>query len=221
MKQKIVAPIKNSKWQNYYDVVLLPTPRLASKVINLSRRLHKKGSPWKLGHKSYMPHISLYHIKVNKKSLPNFLVQAKTVAKETIAGNLHITRIHWSPSGKFIFMSFFKRPWLKKLQMKVVNNLVPYFDWKVGPDKLWNLNILSSVHKKTTRKYGTPFVGKTWHPHLSLAYFPPNISRPALSNLKIKKTEFVPEYLAVCALGEDYTCQKIIARFPLGATAKK
>ena len=107
-----------------------------------------------------------------------------------------------------------KPTWLMKLSKEVFKIGIKYFDHEYAIEKIWNPKDMQKSMKASFKKYGTPFAESWFKPHITLAVF--NDKRTmdkAVSKIKIKNFSFVVAGLALCALGENKSCQNIIKNF--------
>jgi hypothetical protein len=114
----------------------------------------------------------------------------------------------------FLMLETEKPLWLKKLQAKIVKKTVKYIDWDYGVERFWHIERFPRHMQKACRRYlkeyGTPLIGANFRPHITLTSF--DGKAPTFKPIRVKKFAFKPNALYVCELGEDHTCQKIVAR---------
>ena len=196
-------------YKNYFDIVILPSKEVRDYSINLSKQLYKYSSKLILGRKSFLPHISLYHIPVKPKNFEDFVTELKRAVKGLKTGNLKTNYIKIHKPIRSISLMTDKPKWLKKLYLRVIKKTLKYFDWNYGVEKLWREK--SSKTIGNIKKYGTPLVGRHFMPHITLAVFKNDEDMIKGSNkLKFKKYTFKPKSIYICELGENHSCQKIV-----------
>jgi len=195
-------------WKNYYDIVILPPKDLADYARRLSAQFPKNKIKWRLGKKTFLPHVSLYHIPVRPEKLEEFIRVIERIVKSIGPGTLQTTT-----TERELLLMLSKPDWLKKLYLKVVKNALPYFDWSYEVEKYWNINRLPPRMRKTgirfLRKYGTPMIGLNYRPHITLTMLkdgPPQ----KYSVSKVKYFKFRPKSLFICELGPSHSCQRIV-----------
>lgn len=203
--------MKNPKiWKNYYDIVILPQKEVSDYAIKLSRQLHKYGTPWVLGKKSFIPHISLYHIPVKPKDFNGFINEVKMIAREFKPGKLKIEKLGLWKSYRSVCIDTDKPEWIRKLYLKVIKKTLKYFDWDCGAEKTWGSAKLKLM-KKNIKQYGTPMVGRYFMPHVTLAVFRDDKNMVKASNeLQLRKFRFEAKSIFICELGESHSCQRIV-----------
>jgi len=106
---------------------------------------------------------NIYTIKKLKKSLKfsrKYISSLKTIIKKTgIFKNDHLT------DGHTLYLEIKNNSALIKLQKDLINIFIPY---KVNNKKEENSLTLKWM-KNNYKKYGYPFVGKYWLPHMTIA----------------------------------------------------
>ncbi|MBU0707491.1 hypothetical protein KKG41_03920 [Patescibacteria group bacterium] len=201
--------------KNYYDVVILPPPKIRDYLISLSQQLYKYDSKWILGKRSYLPHLSLYHIPVKLKAFPVFIEELKTLLKNTQPGNLKLGDGALYLRYSSIILNTDKPTWLRKLYLNIIKNTQKYRDPDFDQNKAWTYERLPLGMKNNLNKYGTPMVGQYFIPHFTLSQYYTNYKiQEGFRGLKFNKYSFKPDYLYVCELALGHTCQKIIEKIP-------
>ena len=202
--------MKKQIWKNYFDIVILPPEEVSKYAIGLSKKLSKYGTKWALGKKSFIPHISLYHIAVKLKKYAAFATEIKRTVQNFSPGYLRITVIESN------LLMFNKPKWIQTLYLKIIKNTLKYYDWDYGTDKYWSLNSFPKSMRKIgarfMKNYGTPMVGANFRPHITLTSF--NAEPPNLKIIKAKSFEFRPGFLYVCELGLSHSCQRVVMKIP-------
>jgi len=193
-------------WPGYYDVVILPPSPVWDHALELSRKLYRMGGQWHLGERSFLPHISLYHVPVRDPDLDDFLNELQLIANTTQWGKLETTAFDMP------VMMVNKPDWLKRLHERVVRRTVHFLDQKYPVAKTWSLQRFSGRRlefaKRYLKEYGTPMVGMNFRPHITLTSFKGR--EPMDSNLHVRRITFRADRLYVCELGQSHTCHRII-----------
>lgn len=200
-------------WKNYYDVVILPSKEANDYVIKLSRQMHKYGTPWVLGKKNFIPHISLYHIPIKPRDFDNFINELEIIVRGFRAGKLKITKLKlWKPHRSVCAYTD-KPEWIRKLYLKIIKKTLKYFAWDYELQETWNVAKQSKLLLKNFKQYGTPMIGRYFMPHITLGVFndDKNIVE-AFNELQLKKYSFDVKSIFVCELGESHSCQRIIKK---------
>ena len=197
---------KSRIWPGYYDIVILPPAPVRDHAIVLSEKLYRAGGLWKLGRRTYLPHISIYHIPVRDEDLEPFLTELQSVVDSAQWGSLETTGFDMP------VMMASKPDWLKRLHQRIVRRTVRFLDWSYGVQKTWSLDRFSGRRlkfgKQYLREFGSPMVGMNFRPHITLSSF--KDKEPSEMNLDVRRMEFRADRLHVCELGESHTCHRII-----------
>jgi hypothetical protein len=193
-------------WPGYYDVVILPPAPIRDHAIDLSRKLYRAGGLWRLGKRSFLPHISLYHIPVLDENIESFLDELQLAVNSAEWGSLETT-------GFDMPVMMLNRPeWLRNLHQKVVRRTLRFFDRTYGVEKMWNLDRFSGRRlefaKRYLHKYGTPMAGMNFGPHITLNSF--KAAEPTDLDVHVQRMKFVVNRLHVCELGQSHSCHRII-----------
>jgi 2'-5' RNA ligase len=198
-------------YKNYFDIVILPTKEIRDYSITLSKQLHKHGSDWTLGRKSFLPHISLYHIPIKQGDFGDFIIGLERTIKGFRAGQLKVKGLMLWKSYRSVLLITDKPKWLKNLYLKIIRRALKCFDWDYGVERLWNADRQPKVMQKNIKLYGTPMVGRYFIPHITLGVL--NNEKDLMktfNKLKSRKYNFKPTGIYVCKLGRNHTCQKVV-----------
>src|SRR5262245_57171303 len=123
-------------WRGYYDIVIIPPASVQGYAIDLSRQLRRLGGNWSLGRRRFIPHISLYHIPVQKADFDSFIAELRNVARIP-AGELKLTGFDMP------VLTVSKPRWLANLHWNVVRRTSQYFDANYGAEETWGLDFFS------------------------------------------------------------------------------
>ncbi len=197
-------------WQNYFDVVILPPKNISDYARELSRELSQYGTKWKLGTKSFIPHVSLYHVPIRADHFEAFIGEIRRTIENFSPGYLRTIAV----DSNLLLLD--KPEWISVLHLKIVRNTLPYFDWEYEFEKTWDIEKLPDRMRKrgarSLKKYGTPMVGANFRPHITLTSF--NSPVPNLPIRAAREFKFKPEHLFVCELGSSHSCQRIVETLP-------
>lgn len=197
--------MKKQVWKNYFDVVILPPKEVSDHARKLSKGLARHGVKWTLGTRSFIPHISLYHIPVKPEKFDKFVSEVQKAVENFSPGYLKTMTV-----DKNLLM-FDKPTWLQKLYLKIIRRTLKYFDRGYGADFSWPLHLQESG-ARFVRKYGTPQFGPNFKPHVTLTSFKNN--SPKIKIKKAKAFMFKPTHIYICELGPSHSCQRIVAKIP-------
>ncbi|MFH1822104.1 MAG: hypothetical protein ABH830_00200 [Patescibacteria group bacterium] len=205
--------MKAKIWKNYFDIVILPPEEVQDFSIKLSKQLYKSGAKWSLGKKSYLPHISLFHIPVKLNKFNNFITDLEETVKSLKFGKLEINDLlFWQPHLSVLLMTD-KPDWIKRLYLKIIKDSLKFFDWDYNIEKLWSADKLPKLCKKNLKKYGTPMFGRYFIPHITLGTFKKREeAENGFKKLRLNKFSFKVSSIYVCQLGTSHSCQKILKK---------
>jgi len=193
-------------WPGYYDVVILPPAPIRDHALELSEKLYRMGGMWRLGKRSFLPHISLYHIPVRDEDLAPFLDELQLIVNSTRWGNLETTAFDMP------VVMVNKPVWLRSLHERIVRRTIRFVDRSYPVEQTWSLDRFSGRRlvfaKKYLREYGSPLVGMNFRPHITLSSFKGR--EPVDSGLHVRRMKFRPDRLHVCELGQSHTCHRIV-----------
>lgn len=218
--------MKPKIYHNYYDVEIIPPREFQEYVIRLSQTLYRYGAPWKLGRRSSIPHITLFHVPVRKRDMSEFLRVAQTIAhgctERTIACQL--PTFGMADGKAWVTLPTSKPQWLKKLHATVVEQTVGFFNYqnpkiKERIQKTWNLSRFTGTERRERQRllhaYGSVMVDQFWYPHVTLGVFRnAGQAKAGYAHLPKQRSSFRMNRIAVYELGENHSCQRKIAEFP-------
>lgn len=200
-------------YKNFYDIVIIPPRNVRKYAIDLSKKIYPYNHKWYLGEAKFIPHISLYHIPVRPELFKKFIANLKRVLLCQRFGSLCMTNLETFPPHDGIYWTTDKPKWLQKLHLRILKNILPYFDWDYGAEKLWNINELTKGEKDSFKTYGTPMVERYFRPHVTLGKCPDIQQRKALiKKLYTPKLTFPVQSIYICELGTSFSCQSIIEK---------
>jgi hypothetical protein len=189
------------------DIVLLLSEEMTEMAISANKELLKQ-NPHKivLDKKNSLPHISLAMgcIESNKiNEIDNIL---QTIAQEkTIRRPLRAIGIEIQDRGNGEKVSGFKiekPPTLQSLHAAIMLKMVPYFSYDVKAEMLVNPSEVNELTLYWIMNYPENAGFENFYPHIT-------IGCGELSNLSFP-VEFTVSQLALCQLGNECTCRKIL-----------
>ena len=210
--------MKTRIWKNYYDIVILPPKPVAEYARALSKKLHKYGATFVLGKRHYIPHISLFHIPVKPEKFTQFEADIASCVKGFKADILKTGKL---ARGMIVTN---KPKWLQALHTKVLSTSFPYIDWDYGVAATWGFVTRLSrqqreIGQRNIRKYGAPFVGSTFFPHITItdspAFNDAKEDPEILHGLKFMSFRFKVKEIYICELGPHHSCQRIVKKIRL------
>jgi hypothetical protein len=199
----------------YLDIVILPPHKIMRAAIEASAMIaHRFGSTLILDLEHALPHISLYHLAVAK--MAPFESKLTEIAGVTAQGEMEITGIHSYREFGSIAIELSKPEWLSRFYLRLLHDLNPLRDPMFDNHRAWNSERLSKEQRKYIAKYGTPLVGRSFIPHITLGIIS-ELTRmdEAASAIPPPSGRFRVTEIAVCEQGPHHTCHQPLFRMPL------
>ena len=163
-------------------VFIIPKKKIKKKILNLKSIVKKN-----LGNQPYLthpPHCTLFTMDVSKNILKNKNILKKIQIKKNLKNILIINKTGLFSNdpitgGQTIYFKIIKNSFLRKLQSVLLKSFSKF--------KSNNLNVKFKFGwmKRNYNKFGYPFVGTNWKPHLTVA---------SLTNIS-KKNKFIGNFL--------------------------
>lgn len=206
--------MKNDRYQNYYDIVILPSEDIRDFAITTSRDIARTfESALVLGKRTFKPHISLYHVAIKKKNLAEMLHRIRAIAAHSaVAESLSISAYPHMPHLRA------SRPkWFVDLHIRIVREINPLRDTSypnTWHDPRWYTP--KAVYEKNIQQWGSPIVGRNlFDPHITLTVLnEPSNNRAAAKLIPKQELSFTPKAITVCQIGPHHSCQRVVARIP-------
>src|SRR5262245_19228423 len=204
---------QEERWPDYFDVVILPPPHGRDYAIALSKKLARYRGKFVLGKRSFIPHISLYHIPVRPQNFEDFSHTVEQIASRHGAAELRLKSIDLP------LLMTDKPSWLKQIHLEVVKRTLPYFDWDYGAENKWSIEYVPARLKARAKEYlerfGSPMIDAVFLPHITLTVFENKSLAKTVPIPQLEPTSFDVGEIAICELGPSHSCQRTIAKFPL------
>ena len=189
------------------DVVLLPSEEMTEMAIFANKEL-LKSNPAKivLDKKGCLPHISLAMGSIDESTIGETEKILNSIAKQTALGQLSAIGIDVQKMGNGEKVSCFKiekPPVLQTLHAEVMLKMTPYFSNEVRAEMLVNPSEVNESTLYWIKNYPEDSGFKKFYPHITIGY-------GEISNLSFP-VKFAASKLALCQLGNECTCRKILA----------
>lgn len=195
------------------DVVLLPSPEMMTKVIEVNRMLAGEAPKIALDTQNCLPHLSLCMGVVDDADLPKARAALQDIAEnfsalQLMANDLHANTI---PTGETISgLRIQDEAALRNLHVTIMNKLWPYLTYEVTAEMLYNPSEIEDVTfswiKGYAKKHEDPSL---FHPHITVGV---GETRAFANDFPMA---FRASRLALCQLGNYCTARKIISEFKL------
>jgi Protein of unknown function (DUF1045) len=192
-----------------YDIVLLPENRLAELAIGTSQTLASLGTHFTLQKDTYVPHLSLYMVRISQEQLPQVIACLQHMAARSAL--VHATATSYNVGKGFgagyIDPQYEKTAQLTALQAQVLQLVEPLRSGHL-PGHEQKLQNASGVKKQNLETYGYDAIGELFRPHMTLTRFTREIALPV--DLLPQVVEFSGTFNAVglYEMGQHGTCVK-------------
>jgi 2'-5' RNA ligase len=209
-----------------YDVVLLPSPYVRQKSVFTSESLsNRHNTDFTLKEDKFEPHMSLYMAEFNQLSKWRAKQKLAKIAKNTDPISLTADRYGHNLQEGMFEVFYDKTPSITALQSDVTEKISPLRSRKwpvlnpVGHVLDEWVPRMEGEAKNNLEKYGYEEIGGLFNPHITFTRF---TQRDLQTDLQ--KLADLPEFddtfskLALYEMGENGTCTKPVAVFPLNET---
>ena len=189
------------------DVVFLPSEEMTEMAIAANKEL-LKSNPAKivLNKESCLPHISLAMGCIDESKIGEIEKILNSIAKQTALGQLRALGIDVQEMGngeKVSSIKIEKPPALQSLHAEVMLQMTPYFIYKVKAEMFVNPSEVNESTLSWIMNYPENSGFEKFYPHITIGY-------GEISNLSLP-VKFAVSKLALCQLGNECTCRKILA----------
>ena len=195
------------------DVILIPSEEMMNIAIESNRELLEQ-YPDKivLDKKDCLPHISLAMGCIDQKNIADVDKILRKTAKKFSIRFLRIIDVHTHTNvtgEKVSVLQIENTDQLQSLHEQVMSSMKPYFSYDVTADMVLSDGIVSKSTLLWIKNYPVESSFKNFFPHITLGY-----GEIKLESLPIS---FVVPKIALCHLGNDCTCKKVLAAAELTA----
>jgi 2'-5' RNA ligase len=189
------------------DVVLLPSKDMMEMAISANKEL-LKSNPAKivLNKENCLPHISLGMGCIDESKINDIENILKIIAKENAIRQLTALGIDVQEivnGEKVSGIKIQKPPALQSLHAEVMLKMTPYFSYDVRAEMLVNPSEVNESTLYWIMSYPENSGFEKFHPHITIGY-------GEISNLSFP-VKFTASQFALCHLGNECTCRRILA----------
>jgi hypothetical protein len=189
------------------DVVLLPSKELMDKAIEANTRLlQQHADRIILDKKNCLPHISLAMGCMDKQDIPDIEKILQKIACQYNPGPLNIAGISIGMNSLDEKVSAFeveKTERLLSLHKEVMRKTAPYFSYDVTSEMVLSPPTAGESTLLWIKNYAEKSAFENFFPHITIGY-------GQLDEFPFT-AEFNASKLALCHLGNDCTCKKVLA----------
>ena len=189
------------------DVVLLPVEEVTDKAIEANRQLSNTfGSRIILNKEDCLPHISLAMGCIEEKDISQIEKILQNVVREYFPNKLKIIGVYIgtdATEGKVSLYHVEKTRSIQSLHGNIMEKLSLYFTYDVTTEMVLTEGEVAESTLRWIKNFPTESGFEKFFPHITIGF-----GETKALDLPI---EFVPVSLALCHLGNQCTCRKILA----------
>ncbi len=195
------------------DIVILPPNKIRNLV---ARAVVKSVGDFKYGYiidnKKLIPHISFFHININKRKLPVLFNIVKTNVNDYKPVKLFSKNVLVQGRGVWIFLSNHES--LIDFNHKMVKYCSPLRD---GVIPWMSKRLPNKLEKFNRQKYGTHYnIGKAFRPHFTMVKLRlASEARAVGKEMKTVKFSFLADTVAICQVNNYGQVTKVLKTFKL------
>jgi len=200
------------------NIVLLPDKKTKELSRSISQQLSTSlQSRFVLDDSQYLPHLSLYQAQYVESNKDKVFAAVKDIASRT--DPFMVTFSGYSLFAEFIYLDAYKSKKLQSLHQQILKACDPYRQGLI-PDpvrELLDAGKFNSEQAQATRKYGHPFTGQLFSPHLTLTRLETIESKTSvvLASLPQEKVTMLAKEIGIVSVNEHGTCNQIYEVFSL------
>ena len=188
------------------DVVILPPEEIMDKAISINLKEAERGNArGPLAKDDFYPHISLAMGTIKEEDFEKIKEIFMKILEKQNPLSIELIELDCatkSDGSKSYAMRAQKTEEIQKIHEELMNNLLPYFSYDAT---------LEDLYKKESEETKPPSHVNTFHEKFSFENFDPHLT------LRCKKVEFndfpvtfTASTLAICHVGTETTCRKIL-----------
>ncbi|MBN1621891.1 MAG: 2'-5' RNA ligase family protein [Endomicrobiales bacterium] len=192
------------------DIVLLPSEEITDKAIELNKILVKEfKSKITLNKKDFLPHISLAMGVLAEKDLSDVKEKLAGISREFGRMELEIREVvaNEYSDKKISVINMNRTSKLQKLHERIMKVASSYFTYDAKMEMLYMPDGLDESALRWINNYPKDSAFESFEPHITLGY-------GELNGVEVP-VRFSSSKLALCHLGNNCTCRKILASFNL------
>ena len=192
-----------------YDIVVLPPPSVAAQVIAHSQMLATRDSFFVLDGEMLYPHLSLYHVPLSDAVLSDVIDALTCVAAETRAFPLK-QETYYPDRGVWVGVRYASDKSILDLHAAIIAAVK---DFRIVEDDaryMARWSELSHRQRVNLKECGWKDAYTLYSPHMSFT----KLKQPragVLADLTEHDLSFLVDHIALCELGDNGTCVKIVA----------
>jgi len=193
------------------DVVLLPSEEVTNQAIEANKKLLKQyADRIILDKENCLPHISLAMGCMDEQEIPDIEKILHTIAGKYNPGQLNVPGINIGTNSLGEKVSAFeveKTENLQSLHEEVMQRMTPYFSYDVTAEMVLSPPLAGESTLFWIKNYPEKSAFDNFFPHITIGY-------GQLDDFSFR-AEFTASKLALCHLGNECTCRKVLTAVEL------
>ena len=194
------------------DIVILPPAAVRKSVAMAAKKYATGFKPvFVVDNKKLIPHVSLFHLKMNKNKLPKLEKMVKKIISGYTPFLIKSSKV--SAYNRAIWFYLKKDDRLRVLHRQIFIQCSLLRDGQISEIK----KTMPILFKKYIVKYGSYYVEKNFLPHFSLVQFHNNNEAMLAMDkgIKSKKIKFVSDAIAICEIDKNGQVTKVLKQFKM------
>lgn len=197
-----------------YDVVIIPSPEVASRACEMSERIGSRYSTsFALDDVLRVPHLSLYHFAIEEQTLPEVIKRLGVIATSREIFMLRATGYDVA-NVPWLQILYERDEPLAKLHQDVLEKVAPLCA-KGSHDQREDWSDMSPARQENLELYGWSEARSLYRPHITLTRFAETVSVEEIEQLPLGEYSFRATTVGLYELGEYGTCHNLLASFTL------
>ena len=188
------------------DIVLLPSKEVTNKAIEINKTLKGKNNrEIILSKEDCLPHISLAMGCISKEDIPKIKEELRNITCKFKPLKLKIPLIYsseWKNGNIGTSMEVKSTENLQRLHLEIMNSLTKLFKFEPTKEMFFSSGEINDMTLDWVKRYSETSVFKKFHPHITLGI--------GKTESLDKEIDFTSSKIAICHLGNNCTCRKVI-----------
>ena len=188
------------------DIAIIPPEEIMDKIIAINKIEAERGNArGPLAKDDFYPHISLAVGTIKKEDFEKVKEMFVKTLKNQNSLNIKLTGTYYatkSDGSKSYALKIIKTEEIQKIHEKLMNNLLSYFSYDATSEELYKKKNEETKPPSHVNKYKKKSSFENFDPHLTL-----RCKEVELNEFTIT---FIASTIAICHVGTETTCRKIL-----------
>ena len=190
------------------DIVILPPDKVRQKVGKIIPKSVVKQMTLVVDNKKFIPHISLFHLKINKVGLLKVIKVVEEIVKDYKP--LVFESLNYSASNRWLTLFLSSNQYLKKLNTEIINKC---FLLRTGTMP-WTEDYPPTKQAISNRKKFGNNGGRSFKPHFTIGVAKSAVdAKEIVDVLKPVKIKFISNQIAVCEVNFWHQVTRVLKKF--------